>query len=60
MPSLINQNIAHRSCGDENERCGTSANDAQEEFSDVTFGDDKKKNRYDVHSFVWSCTIKTR
>lgn len=43
MPSLINQNIAHRSRGDENEGRGTSANDAQEELSDVTFGIALKK-----------------
>lgn len=43
MPSLINQNIAYRSCGDGNEGRDTSANDAQGELSDVTFGITLKK-----------------
>lgn len=38
MPSLINQNTASRSRSDENERSGTSADDAKEAFTDVTFG----------------------
>lgn len=45
MPSVINQNIAYLSPGDENQGLGTSANDAQEELSDVTFGMTLKKRR---------------
>lgn len=43
MPSLINQNIAYCSHGEENEGRGTSVNDVQEELSDVTFGITLKK-----------------
>lgn len=43
MPSAINQSIAYLSPGDENKGLGTTANDAQEELSDVTFGMTLKK-----------------
>lgn len=61
MPSLINQNIAYRSRGDEKEGRGTSANDAEEELSDVTIEITVKKMKcYEGHSIVWSRTITTR
>lgn len=45
MPSVINQNVAYLSPSDENKGLGTSANDVQEELSDVTFEMTLKKRR---------------
>lgn len=67
-PSLINQNIASRSRSDEKEGSGTSADDAKEGFSDVTFGITLKQVKRspvsvistDVHGLFFGPTVELK